>query len=91
MRFVFKAAIAMIIASAGGGQFWMHGAASAAQISAMHSISRKCPALAIEARAAQASQMDAIMQRDAYWRGRIVDGIADIAGIARDSCRSERA
>jgi len=86
MHSVFKISIALLLVSAGAGQAWVHKSASASELASMVSISKRCPALAIEARAGQASKFDAVALKDAYWRVQIVDAVGGALGKPANGC-----
>jgi hypothetical protein len=86
MHSVFKYSLALLAVSAGAGQAWVHKSANAGEVASMAAISRKCPALAIEARPGQASKYDAVTLRDAYWRVRIADTVSWAIGHVTDGC-----
>ncbi len=86
MHAVFKYSLAVLALSAGAGQAWVHGPASARDLATMRSISDKCPSIAVEARKGHASKYDAVALRDAYWRVRIVDTVTWMIGDRSDGC-----
>lgn len=86
MRIVFKASIGILVAAAVGGQAWVHQPASREFVSQMKSISRMCPSIAVRPSVGKSTKAQAIMLRDAYWRIKLADRVAAIAGESRDGC-----
>lgn len=84
---LFSISLAILATATVAGQAWVHGPASPADHSSMHSISRKCPALREALPGERASKYDTITYKDAYWRKRIVDAVASTFGESQDSCR----
>jgi len=82
VRFVFKASLGLLVASAALGQSWMHAPASADALSRMAEISQECPSVAVEASRGRTSKADVVMQRDAYWRALIAGRVTGKDGCA---------
>ncbi len=81
VKFVFKASLGLLVASAAVGQAWMHAPASDAALAGMARIARECPSLAVETGRGRTSKAAVVMQRDAYWRKLIAARV-----IGEDGC-----
>ena len=82
VKFVFKASLGLLVASAAVGQAWMHAPASDAALKGMARIAKECPSLAIETDRGRTSKATVVMQRDAYWRKLIAARITGGDGCA---------
>jgi len=82
VKFVFKASLGLLVASAALGQSWMHAPAGADALARMAKISEICPSVAVEARRGSTSKADVVMQRDAYWRALIAGRVTGEDGCA---------